>query len=345
MADSVQRQKQTNVAQVATARNTGLDPHEEIRIVLIGKTGNGKSASGNTILNRKAFISVLSPVSVTSECEKAKGVVDGRRVAVIDTPGIYDTKYKEDKVVRKLKECICFSAPGPHVFLIVIQLTRFTEEEQKTVELLQLVFGNKAADYSLVLFTHGDRLKGTRIEDFFRQSRQLSHLIAKCNWRYHVFNNTVSDDSQVSQLLAKIVSMVCDNGGTFYTNEMFQEAEKVIQEETERNMKAIAEQKRREEEQLRAIFKGEQLQEELQCLQKGYTRQSREKAEKKNKFIESGIIVAATEVGVTIGAAAGAVGGPLCTGFGAVVGGVVGAIVGVLAPAAVKTLKNKCAVQ
>jgi len=246
-------------------------------------------------------------------------VVGGHRVAVIDTPGIYDTKYKEAEVIRKVKECISFSAPGPHVFLIVIKLGRFTAEEQKTVELLNSVFGDKAAAYSMVLFTHGDQLSGTTIEDFFRRCGQLRHLIAKCNRRYHVFSNTVTDDSQVRQLLAKMRRMISDNGGMFYTNAMYQEAEKAIQEQARRILQASMQQKQREEEKLRERLEGEQLQEKIKWLDKEYKRKSRDRAEKKNKFLKTDMVVTSAEVGLAVGAAATAAGGPICMGVGAVV--------------------------
>ncbi|KAK5609365.1 hypothetical protein CRENBAI_010788 [Crenichthys baileyi] len=335
MEDGAQIQSQPAITQspTATDQETDLGPLEDIRVVLIGKTGNGKSSSGNTILNQVAFKTALSPNSVTSECRKARGVVDTSRVAVIDTPGIYDTKYKEEEVLRKLIQCISLSAPGPHAFLIVIRLGRFTQEEQNTVELLGQVFGEEAAKYSMVLFTHGEQLRGNTIEDYFSRCGRLSYLIEKCNWRYHVFSNTNPMSGQVPQLLSKIKSMISDNGGTFYTNSMYQEAEKAIQEEALKILKARAEKKQRQEEQLRARLRGEVLQENMKLLEEEHKRVSREKAEKKNKFIKEGLVVTFAQVGVTIGAGVAVAAAPLFMAIGAGVGGLIGAAVGVLGPA------------
>ncbi|XP_044224384.1 stonustoxin subunit alpha-like, partial [Thunnus albacares] len=65
--------------------------NEEIRIVMVGRRGVEKSATGNTILGRKCFKSELSPKSVTECCEKAFCEVDGHKVVVINTAGLFDT--------------------------------------------------------------------------------------------------------------------------------------------------------------------------------------------------------------------------------------------------------------
>uniref|UniRef100_A0A9J7X527 AIG1-type G domain-containing protein n=1 Tax=Cyprinus carpio carpio TaxID=630221 RepID=A0A9J7X527_CYPCA len=132
---------------------------DEIRILLIGKTGVGKNAAANTIMQEKMFISELSSSSVTKECDKARGIVDQHKVAIIDTPGLFDTKEENTVIEAKIKLCISLSAPGPHVFIVVVQLGRFTAEEKNTVEQIQKIFGEQASKYTMVLFTHGDKLK------------------------------------------------------------------------------------------------------------------------------------------------------------------------------------------
>lgn len=163
-----------------------------MRIVLVGGRKTGKSSCGNTILNRECF----DTDTQTTFCTEKQGKISSKMVTVLDTPCCFS-------MTSELLMASCA------VLLVVNVSSSFKSSHWETIEKQLESGGGQLWSRAVVLFSHGDWLGNTSVEQHIESEGELlQKLVEKCGNRYHVLDNKHwGDGAQVAELIELMEEM------------------------------------------------------------------------------------------------------------------------------------------
>ncbi|XP_059159888.1 uncharacterized protein LOC131943691 [Physella acuta] len=217
-----------------------LQISKDIDLLLIGKTGKGKSALRNSLLARKAFVSTADFSSVTDVIKAEQGSFNGRVLKVVNTPGVCDMRMSEEDSVKmvteKMNDAIEINPDGYHAFIYVLKFgERFTEEDVNVLLILKNIFGSEFVNkFCILVLTCGDNFEkqvtnetGETFKQWCdKQQGVFKQLLDECEGRVVLFDNFTKENEEIQKQKTDLIHVIdrMQSSGKRYTDTYFVQA-------------------------------------------------------------------------------------------------------------------------
>lgn len=247
-----------------------------LRMLVFGSSSRDQISLTHSVLGPDVFTADEVNISAT---KKSSGVVQKRNITLVNTPNLQDNDLPDSVLHKELRKAVCFSSPGPHVVVIVLDPFHLTSDTMNILKPVVHYFGDRVLKHTLIVLYHERDLTTLSIEDEVKKNKSFREFAEKCDQNYIFLNKEINrtEGSQTQALLAKVDDMVSEHG--MFSNLEFKDAEKRIQIE-ERFLR------KSKEKEIREMFKvlenehsGEALVSEVMKYEGKVQLECREKAE------------------------------------------------------------------
>lgn len=175
--------------------------------------------------------SVLGPEIFTrddvniSATRKSSGVVQEKNITLVNTPNLKENDLPDKILHKELRKAICFSCPGPHAVLLILDPFHVTPDVLDILKPVIHYFGESILKHTLIVLYHEKDLS-ISLDEEVKKNKTFRELAEKCDQNYIFFNEEKNraEGSQIQALFAKVDEM--EHG--IYSNLEYKEAEKRI---------------------------------------------------------------------------------------------------------------------
>ena len=131
------------------------DDHKELRLLVTGKTGEGKSTLVNGLLGMKVAVEDAGFERCTTQVTEYKAELHGVPVTVFDSPGLCYGTGDDDQCIADMKiKCQDLSLV---LYCKNMTCSRLCYDEQRTIIKLTAAFGERFWEYTLLVLTFANK--------------------------------------------------------------------------------------------------------------------------------------------------------------------------------------------